>query len=54
MSLSNVKNGEEHSLEKGQEKGRNQRTDTKRLSEHGTSWNLVHHIARNPFKNFVH
>lgn len=32
MSLSNVKNGRESSLEKGQEKGRSQRTDIMRLS----------------------
>lgn len=32
MSLSNVKNGGEHSLEEGQKKGRSQRTDTKKLS----------------------
>lgn len=32
MSLSNVKNGGEHNLEKGQEKGSSRRTDTKKLS----------------------
>lgn len=32
MFLNNVKNGRKHSLEKGQEKGRSQRTDTKRVS----------------------
>lgn len=31
-SLSNVKNGGGHSLEKGQERGRSQRTVTRRLS----------------------
>lgn len=31
MSLSNARNGGDHSLEKGQEKGRSQRTVTKQL-----------------------